>query len=92
MKSLVSQTIFSRRLCASLWCKPLPDNYPVVCTIEADTSLVQPKKKVSRYGTTYYEISFQIAILFGLTELKAQIIYKENVSAMFKLKVSSFSG
>ena len=60
-----------------------------MCTIEADTSRVQPKRKVSRYGTAYYEISFQIAILFGLTELKAQIIYKENVSAMFELTMAT---
>ena len=69
---------------ASLRSERLSDRYPTVCAIEADTSLVRPKKKVSRHGATYYEISFQIALLFGLTELKAQIVYKENVSEMFQ--------
>ena len=54
-------------------------SYEQVCTVEADTSTIVPTKKKSPAGETYYTMSYEIVLLFGLTELKAQIAYKENV-------------
>jgi len=51
------------------------------CQIFADTSVAAaallPKK--SPEGKTYYCIDFDVILLFGLTELKAQISWLENV-------------
>lgn len=51
------------------------------CQILADTSIAAaallPKK--SPEGETYYRIDYNVILLFGLTELKAQISWLENV-------------
>lgn len=48
--------------------------------MEADTSTIVAKKKTSATGEKYYTISYDIVLLFGLTELRAQIAWKEDVS------------
>ena len=53
----------------------------MLCTIEADLSrapiLTLPKN--SGNGV-YYSVDFEVILLFGMTELQAQIAWKENVS------------
>lgn len=58
------------------------EKFPVLCTIEADTSgiarALQPRYGPS--GNSYFYMEYDIVLLFGLTEMKAQISWKENVS------------
>lgn len=42
---------------------------------------IQPKKNY--LGANYYTLNFDVVLLFGLTELKAQIAWKQNVSFRF---------
>lgn len=52
-----------------------------MCTIEADTSIagqaLAPRRGLD--GQIFYALEFDIILLFGLTEFKAQICWKENV-------------
>ncbi|KAJ2922263.1 hypothetical protein H1R20_g14830, partial [Candolleomyces eurysporus] len=62
------------------WFLDEPDQYTVECTVKADTSMVKPEKRVSYTDgrlRKYYQINYDIVLLFGLTELKAQIAYME---------------
>ncbi|TFK64298.1 hypothetical protein BDN72DRAFT_901682, partial [Pluteus cervinus] len=62
------------------WADEDEDNLEVMCTIEADTSLagqaLMPQKGSD--GQMFYALNFDIVLLFGLTEFKAQICWKEN--------------
>ena len=56
------------------------DNYTKLCTIEVDLSgavVTQPKTIGME---TFYSVRFDIILLFGMTELKAQVAWKVNVS------------
>ncbi|KAF6748629.1 hypothetical protein DFP72DRAFT_1014981 [Ephemerocybe angulata] len=66
------------------WLDEDPDKFAEVCKVEADISTVTASEKKSATGETYYQIEVAIVLLFGLTELKAQIAWKENVSRKFK--------
>lgn len=57
------------------------ENFSILGTVRADVSSV-PKEKCSRKdgAGVYYKLSFDIILLFGLTEIKAQISWKEQVS------------
>jgi hypothetical protein len=54
-------------------------NYTKLCTIDVDLSYLPltPRSKPNS-GTTYYRLDYDILLLFGLTELKAQVTWKEN--------------
>jgi hypothetical protein len=53
--------------------------FPTVCRVEANTSAVTPRIKYSeRLKRLYYEITFDVILLFGLTELQAQIAYTDS--------------
>lgn len=53
--------------------------FSAVCIVKADTSSVKASVNKSTTGVTYYRIRFDVILLFGLTELKAQIAYLEDV-------------
>jgi hypothetical protein len=55
------------------------EQFSTLCTVFADMSNVKKEKK-ERDGRTFYTLDFKIVLLCGLTELKAQIIWFENVS------------
>ncbi|KAJ2923593.1 hypothetical protein H1R20_g13503, partial [Candolleomyces eurysporus] len=58
-----------------------PDQYTVECTVKADISMVKPEQSISYANgrvRVLYQIDFDIVLLFGLTELKAQIAYMDN--------------
>ena len=57
------------------------DNYTKLCTIDADLSRVPllPKSKTTG-GGSFYRLDYDIVLLFGMTELKAQVAWKEKVS------------
>lgn len=61
------------------WLDDDPDMFPVVCTVEADTSAVKLEElRSGATGSTYYRLEFEIILLFGLTELQAQIAWEED--------------
>jgi hypothetical protein len=59
------------------------DNYTELCTIEVDLSHLplSPQPKYSGQGVVYY-VNFDIVLLFGLTEFKAAVAWKENVGLL----------
>jgi len=54
--------------------------FSVVCTVTADTSRVARTITSNRgvSGNQYYRQDFNIILMFGLTELKAQISWMED--------------
>ena len=58
----------------------------MLCTIEADLSrapiLTRPKTTRDRI---YYYVEWEIILLFGVTELQAQVAWTENVSGSHML-------
>jgi len=50
-----------------------------LCTIKVDLSRVPklPQRKANG-NETFYKVKYDIILLFGMTELKAQIAWKEN--------------
>ena len=42
------------------------------------SNLHQPAQKRPN-GDVYYEVEYEIVLMFGLTEFKAQVVWKENV-------------
>ncbi|SJL14054.1 uncharacterized protein ARMOST_17507 [Armillaria ostoyae] len=63
-----------------LWVDEEPEEYSVFCTITADTSEVAKSLKLQRRpdGKSYFTLAYDIILLFGRTELKAQFSWKEN--------------
>ena len=53
----------------------------MLCTLEVDISRLPMscRRKLSGEGV-FYRIDYDIVLLFGLTELKAMLAWKENVS------------
>ena len=63
------------------------DNYTKLCSIEADLSHLPltAQRKSSGIGS-FYRLDYELVLLFGLTEMKAQVVYKEKVSkAVFQV-------
>jgi hypothetical protein len=60
---------------------PPADHYQTVCKIEADTSRLTkyPTRRRGVPNSTFFELKFDVILSFGLTELKAQIAWLENV-------------
>ncbi|KAJ3815434.1 hypothetical protein F5876DRAFT_85802 [Lentinula aff. lateritia] len=54
--------------------------YSTACTVTADTSEISatlvPRRNPT--GSAYFQLKFDVVLLFGLTELKAQIAWQEN--------------
>jgi len=65
----------------------VPDMFATLCTVEANTSqmikAIKPRR--GRGGTWFYEQKFSVVLLFGLTELKAQLSWMEDVSTLLSL-------
>ena len=65
---------------ASLKSLYFADNYTKLCTIEADLSrAISTLPKVRGKGS-FLRVDYDIILLFGMTELKAQFAWTENVS------------
>ncbi|KAK0222701.1 hypothetical protein EDD85DRAFT_860799 [Armillaria nabsnona] len=62
------------------WMDTEPDVYTMLCCITADTREAVKALALQRRpdGKSYYTFHFDIIILFGRTEMKAQICWKEN--------------
>ncbi|PPQ91259.1 hypothetical protein CVT25_006376 [Psilocybe cyanescens] len=53
--------------------------YSNLCTVTADTSQMHiPVRHLKDRRTTFYRIEYDVILSFGLTELKAQLAWKEN--------------
>jgi len=56
--------------------------FSTLCTVTADTcqtaKILKPLRGVD--GKQYYRFNYDVVLLFGLTELKAQISWMEDVS------------
>lgn len=57
---------------------PVTDMFSTLCTVRADVSHI-PFKTLGRKKKRYYMFEFDVVLCFGLTELKAQISWKEDV-------------
>jgi len=53
------------------------NNYTKLCTIEADLSRLPLLPQTKATGGVFYRVEYDIVLLFGMTELKAQVAWKE---------------
>ncbi|KAF9559594.1 hypothetical protein CPC08DRAFT_736124 [Agrocybe pediades] len=53
-------------------------NFAHLCDISANLSSLPWESQIGSSGQIYYERKIEVVLLFGLTELKAQIAWKEN--------------
>ncbi|PFH47737.1 hypothetical protein AMATHDRAFT_6474 [Amanita thiersii Skay4041] len=62
------------------WLDKAPDLFVSLCNVRADLTNIarSAKSAVSQEGKTYYWFGYEIALLFGLTELRAEIVWKED--------------
>ena len=65
-----------------LQAKKTTEMFTTLCTVTADTSQMAKRLQARRNsnGAKYYHQSYSVVLLFGLTELKAQISWMEDVS------------
>ena len=56
-------------------------NYTLLCTIKVDLSRASIFTKAKGKGG-FYHIALDIILLFAMTELQAQVAWKENVSCL----------
>ncbi|KAI5982477.1 hypothetical protein EDD15DRAFT_2377772 [Pisolithus albus] len=64
----------------AIWMDTEPDSFTKKCTVYADTSKAAKtlSPQISPSGAEFYRIDYDVVLLFGLTELKAQISWMEN--------------
>ncbi|KAI6124648.1 hypothetical protein EV401DRAFT_1161170 [Pisolithus croceorrhizus] len=81
----VDITAYRGSLAKPDWMDTEPENFTTLCTIHADTSRLARKlsPKRSKDGSAYYVIDIKVILLFGLTELKAQVGWVEDVRLCF---------
>ncbi|PFH48903.1 hypothetical protein AMATHDRAFT_5374 [Amanita thiersii Skay4041] len=62
------------------WLDKAPGFFPDLCKITANVSEVKRtiSPQFNRSGQKYYNLDFDVVLLFGLTELKAQIAWNDN--------------
>jgi len=62
------------------WTDIEPDMFSTMCTVKADVGelvkTLHPQRGLT--GDLYYQLGFDIILIFGLTELKAQLAWMEN--------------
>ena len=61
------------------------ENYTRLCKIKADLSTLPLSPNTNPAGETYYRAEYDIVLSFGLTELKAQVAWRDD-----KVGCSSF--
>jgi hypothetical protein len=58
--------------------------YSTLCRVKGDTTELCKSLLPQVEATTFYEITFDVVLSLGLTELKAHICWEENVSCRTK--------
>lgn len=66
--------------------KGYTDRFSRLCTIHADMSGANRKRIIGPNGP-YYLQTFEVILLFGLVETKAQLCWMENVSTLLMLRL-----
>jgi hypothetical protein len=61
------------------------DMFSRLCIVQADMSHIVLQPQRGKGGAIYYRRDFDVMLLFGLTELKAQICWTEDVSYFLSL-------
>ncbi|KAH7883408.1 hypothetical protein F5I97DRAFT_237833 [Phlebopus sp. FC_14] len=77
----VDVVAYRGKLANPCWTDEERDSFTTLCSIRADTSKLAHSMQphyLPDGGGTYYSILFYVVLLFGLTELKAQISWFEN--------------
>ena len=54
------------------------DKYVRLCTIEAELTSIPIRTRQNPSGKQFYDIDYDILLFFGLTELNAQIAWKNS--------------
>ncbi|KAI6046251.1 hypothetical protein EDC04DRAFT_2887938 [Pisolithus marmoratus] len=72
---------YSGDLSDAIWMDEELDSFTNRCTVYADTSKAAKNlsQQTTRSGDKFYRIDYEVVLLFGLTELKAQISWMEDV-------------
>lgn len=66
----------------------MPEMYSEVCTIELDLyDLARKTRECKKVGPggRYYLLQYDLALHFGLTELKAQVVYMDEVPGLHSM-------
>lgn len=62
----------------------LVGDFQTLCTIRADISAAPLRKLRGDAGEVSYTREYEVVLLVGLTELKAQVAWTDSVSVSFK--------
>ncbi|KAF8959252.1 hypothetical protein BDZ97DRAFT_1667388 [Flammula alnicola] len=69
-----------------------PNMYSTLCEVKADLSRIPKLPKISNYSRSkYYTVDYDIVLSLGLTEMKAHICWKENVSPFLPILVTTLT-
>lgn len=62
-------------------------HFPDLCEVTADITKLKSsiRPQTNHRGTKFFIVKFDVILLFGLTELKAQIAWTQSVSRGFSL-------
>ncbi|KDR74253.1 hypothetical protein GALMADRAFT_250020 [Galerina marginata CBS 339.88] len=60
------------------WIDEDKENYTQLCSVEFDISNLFVPRVNKNDGSAYYEVEYSLLMLFGLTELKVQLLWKED--------------
>ncbi|KJA20619.1 hypothetical protein HYPSUDRAFT_42924 [Hypholoma sublateritium FD-334 SS-4] len=71
------------------WLDLEEDNYTQLCSIDIDLSKLPVEKQTKPAGGIYYFVKYDVVLIFGLTELKAQVAWrdKNNVEKRTEAKI-----
>ena len=81
----------SFRLCCIICDIDFQDMFSTLCHIEADISAVPKVIKRNKSGVLYFEQLARVVLLFGSTELKAQLCWDQDVCCFIYPDVASTS-
>ena len=56
------------------------DKFQTLCNVTADISGAQSTRKVGTTGKVCYDLHYEVVLLVGLTELKAQIRWVDSIT------------
>ncbi|KAF8962417.1 hypothetical protein BDZ97DRAFT_2022504 [Flammula alnicola] len=58
---------------------PLTENYTKLATVIVDFTHLPLEPLVNKTGEAYYRVDYEVVLLFGLTEMQAQLAWQEKV-------------